>query len=89
MSITTILFVVAFIVLLSMPDSESKVPPSNLVIETLSLPSEEQSGSTSAKSKKYDYLIVHYTGTLFDSGEKFDSSYDRDSTFGVTGTNLP
>jgi len=33
------------------------------------------------KSQKGDRLAMHYTGTLHDTGEKFDSSLDRGQTF--------
>jgi FKBP-type peptidyl-prolyl cis-trans isomerase len=31
-----------------------------------------------------DKLAMHYTGTLYDTGAKFDSSLDRGQTFGFT-----
>lgn len=36
------------------------------------------------KSRKGDVLHMHYTGTLYETGEKFDSSHDRSTPFVFT-----
>ncbi|KAK7473137.1 Peptidyl-prolyl cis-trans isomerase fpr2 [Stygiomarasmius scandens] len=47
-------------------------PPTELQIDTTFKPE-----SCSVTAKSGDLVKVHYTGTLFDTGAKFDSSLDR------------
>ncbi|KAH7920709.1 hypothetical protein BV22DRAFT_1097699 [Leucogyrophana mollusca] len=53
-------------------------PPTELKIETTYLPD-----NCAVKAKTGDSIKVHYTGTLFDGGSKFDSSLDRGSPLAI------
>ncbi|KAF7782113.1 hypothetical protein Agabi119p4_1489 [Agaricus bisporus var. burnettii] len=52
--------------------------PKELVIDTTYKPEE-----CTNKAQSGDSIKVHYTGTLYDTGKKFDSSLDRNSPLGL------
>ncbi|KAF9478368.1 hypothetical protein BDN70DRAFT_880058 [Pholiota conissans] len=53
--------------------------PTDLLIETTYMPE-----SCPYKAQSGDKIKVHYTGTLFSNGNKFDSSLDRGSPLPLT-----
>ncbi|KAF4583380.1 Peptidyl-prolyl cis-trans isomerase fpr2 [Pleurotus pulmonarius] len=57
----------------------AKEPPTELQIDTTFLPED-----CSVKAKTGDKVQVHYTGTLFATGDKFDSSLDRGQPLPLT-----
>ncbi|KAF8481479.1 hypothetical protein JB92DRAFT_3037729 [Gautieria morchelliformis] len=59
--------------------SESEEQPKELVVDVLELPA-----SCDAKTATGDKISMHYTGTLFSNGNKFDSSHDRGSPLDLT-----
>ncbi|KAI9472455.1 MAG: FK506-binding protein 2B [Benjaminiella poitrasii] len=70
-----LLFVAQFFIITAMALKE---PPSQLQVGIKKrIPAEE----CTIKSTNGDQLKMHYTGTLFDTGVKFDSSLDRKQPF--------
>jgi len=59
--------------------AQAKTAPSKLQVGVKFKPEE-----CDRKSTKGDKLDMHYTGTLFDDGTKFDSSLDRGQPFSFT-----
>lgn len=59
----------------------AKEPPTKLQIGVKHKP---DGCDTARKSKNGDKLAMHYTGTLFSDGKKFDSSRDRGQPFEFT-----
>ncbi|EGF80177.1 hypothetical protein BATDEDRAFT_35110 [Batrachochytrium dendrobatidis JAM81] len=60
---------------------DSKAPPKTLQIGIKKRVSEAE---CTRKAQKNDQLSMHYTGTLFSTGKKFDSSLDRNQPFEFT-----
>ncbi|CAG8549065.1 2323_t:CDS:2, partial [Ambispora leptoticha] len=61
--------------------ADSKTPPKNLQI---GVKHRIPDGKCTKRAKDGDSLSVHYTGTLFTDGTKFDSSIDRGTPFTFT-----
>jgi FK506-binding protein 2 len=64
--------------IVSAADEAGKTPPTKLTIGVL------KRVYCSRPAKRNDKLTVHYTGTLFSDGSKFDSSLDRGEPFEFT-----
>ncbi|KAI9206487.1 putative FK506-binding protein 2 [Polychytrium aggregatum] len=78
MKLTTILVaVLASVGVLAAAESTKDAPKTLRIGVKKRIPEEE----CTRKSKKGDTLSMHYTGTLFSTGKKFDSSLDRNSPF--------
>ncbi|KAI9319453.1 peptidyl-prolyl cis-trans isomerase FKBP2 precursor [Dichotomocladium elegans] len=73
--------IVAIIVTLVALAQALKEPPKTLQIGVKKRIAEEE---CTKRSRDGDVLSMHYVGTLFDTGDKFDSSIDRDQPFKFT-----
>ncbi|KAL4246172.1 FK506-binding protein 2 [Abortiporus biennis] len=58
--------------------TSAREPPAELVIETTFKP------AVCEQAHVGDAIEVHYTGTLFSNGNKFDSSFDRHAPLPLT-----
>jgi FK506-binding protein 2 len=66
-------------ILVAVTAVNAKPQPTELHIETTFKPD-----ACPQQAKKGDVISVHYTGTLFTTGDKFDSSLDRGQPFPLT-----
>ncbi|EIN11404.1 hypothetical protein PUNSTDRAFT_98498 [Punctularia strigosozonata HHB-11173 SS5] len=67
-------FLTGLLVAAAGASAEAPQPPEDLVIDKTYVPED-----CPVKSANGDTIRVHYTGTLFSNGNKFDSSHDRNS----------
>ncbi|KAJ3055544.1 Peptidyl-prolyl cis-trans isomerase fpr2 [Rhizophlyctis rosea] len=80
-SLRSILSLALAVALLLLTPVSAKSPPKGLQIGIKKrVPADE----CTQKSRAGDLLSMHYTGTLFADGSKFDSSLDRNQPFEFT-----